>query len=225
MATLGFDVYGTLIDPLKMHVYLQPMIGIQAVPFAALWREKQIEYAFRRGLMHQYQNFDICTQQALQFAISLFKVQLSEMDQESLLGSYNKLPAFSDVFDGLIALKKQGHRMIAFSNGVAASIDALLGHAGILKLFDEIVSVDDLQTFKPDPRVYHYLTARGGLISKSTWLVSSNSWDVIGAKMAGIRAAWVQRNPDQPFDSWGISPDCIVSDLEHLAEKLATCRS
>ena len=220
MLTLGFDIYGTLVDPLEMQHYLQTVVGDKAASFAAVWREKQVEYAFRHGLMRQYQNFDICTQQALMFTSHTFGIELSEQDQEYLLNSYRKLPAFADVLPGLTALKTQGHRMIAFSNGVAESVHKLLIHAGIRDLFDEIVSVDDLQTFKPDPRVYQYLTDRGGLDSHSTWLISSNSWDVIGAKMAGLRSAWVHRSPDRIFDPWGISPDWEVKDLTDLAAKI-----
>jgi 2-haloacid dehalogenase len=53
---------------------------------------------------------------------------------------------------------------------------------------------------------------------EETWLVSANSWDVIGAKSAGIRAAWVKRNSAAMFDPWGIEPDVVVSDLEALAD-------
>ena len=73
---IGFDVYGTLVDPLEISVYLQKLIGNKAKPFAEIWRQKQLEYTFRRGLMDQYQNFDICVQQAMQYAIDCLNVKL-----------------------------------------------------------------------------------------------------------------------------------------------------
>jgi len=61
---LGFDVYGTLVDPLALAEPLQALVGEHAVQFANLWRTKQLEYSFRRGLMRRYVDFDICTRQA-----------------------------------------------------------------------------------------------------------------------------------------------------------------
>ena len=74
--TIGLDVYGTLVDPLDISVYLQQLIGNKAKLFAEIWRQKQLEYTFRRGLMNQYQDFDICTQQALQYAIDSLNIVL-----------------------------------------------------------------------------------------------------------------------------------------------------
>jgi 2-haloacid dehalogenase len=43
---------------------------------------------------------------------------------------------------------------------------------------------------------------------------------VIGARHAGLHAAWVRRTPDAPFDPWGIDPDITVADLDALADRL-----
>ncbi len=48
---IGFDVYGTLVDPLEMNGHLRPVVGDFADRLSEPWREKQVEYAFRRGLM------------------------------------------------------------------------------------------------------------------------------------------------------------------------------
>jgi len=96
----------------------------------------------------------------------------------------------------------------------------LLEHAGIMGLLQGVVSVDDLQTFKPDPRVYGYLARRTQKTKSDTWVVSSNPFDVLGAKSAGLRAIWVKRRSDMQFDPWGIEPDLIVKDLRQLAEAL-----
>ena len=105
---------------------------------------------------------------------------------------------------------------MAFSNGVEASIRALLANAGVLPHLEDVVSVDDLHTFKPDPEVYAYLARRTGRAPAETWLVSSNAWDVIGAKAVGLRAVWVKREPDTVFDPWEVEPDVVVSRLDEL---------
>jgi FMN phosphatase YigB (HAD superfamily) len=77
----------------------------------------------------------------------------------------------------------------------------------------KIIAKEFDHTFKPSPVVYAYLTRRVATDARSIWLISSNGWDVIGAQSAGLRAIWVQRNPDQILDPWGYEPDAIVNDL------------
>lgn len=217
---IGFDVYGTLVDPLQMNTRLEPLAGELSGRLAALWREKQLEYTFRRGLMREYEDFDVCTRQALLFAAGALGVKLSEQERERLIEEYRSLSLFPDVIPGVKALKKRSLTLVAFSNGVESTVRALLARAGALPHLQDVISVDDLKTFKPDPDVYRYLTRRLGTEPSETWLVSSNPFDVIGAKAVGLKTAWVRRNPDTQFDPWGIEPDLVVTDLESLAAKL-----
>ena len=63
--TLAFDVYATLIDTHGVIVALEKHVGAKAHDFSRTWREKQLEYSFRRGLMQNYENFAVCTSNAL----------------------------------------------------------------------------------------------------------------------------------------------------------------
>jgi len=51
-------------------------------------------------------------------------------------------------------------------------------------------------------------------------LISSNAFDVIGAKSAGLCAAWIQRDPATVFDPWPLRPDLVASSLEKLAAQI-----
>ena len=218
--SLGFDIYGTLVDPLDMNEHLRGLVGEKADRFSGLWREKQVEYTWRRGLMREYADFGVCTRQALDFAALSFAVELPDDDRERLVEEYQNLRPFPDVAPGLERLRSEGHTLVAFSNGVERTARVLLGRGGVLEHLEAVVSVDDLGTFKPDPEVYRYLARRLDRPPEETWLVSSNAWDVIGAKSAGLLAAWVRRKPDAVFDPWDIEPDLVVENLEQLAGKL-----
>jgi len=84
-----------------------------------------------------------------------------------------------------------------------------------------VVSVDEIKTYKPSAVVYRHLAERTGTALSETWLVSSNPFDVIGAKAAGLRTAWVRRNPRALLDPWGIDADLVVTNLIELGERLA----
>lgn len=215
---IGFDVYGTLVDPMQMKQPLRDLVGDRADRFLELWREKQVEYAFRRGLMKKYENFGVCTKQALEFTTASLGVHLSHEAHKELIKHYQQLPAFPDVVQGIMKLKAAGNTVVAFSNGTEAAVRSLLEQAGVLEHLEAVVSVDDLKTFKPDPEVYQYLAKRLNRAQSETWLVSSNPWDVIGAKSAGLKAAWIKRKPDAAFDPWEIEADCVVTDMNALAD-------
>ncbi len=217
---IGFDIYGTLVNPLDMNEHLRPLAGDDADAMSALWRQKQLEYTFRRGLMKKYENFGVCTSQALEFAAETFGLELSEEEKASLIEEYQNLRAFPDVAPGLEKMKEHGHRLAAFSNGVEATARKLFENAGIISRLDEIISVDDIATFKPDPAVYEYLAERFERPIDEVWLVSSNPFDIIGAKNSGMNAAWIKRSESAVFDPWGVEPDIVASDLEDLADTL-----
>jgi 2-haloacid dehalogenase len=213
---IGFDVYGTLVDPLGIGEELRRIVGDDADRVAHLWRTTQLEYTWRRSLMGRYEPFSICTAHALDFATRSLGHRLAPEAMATLLEAYRRLPAFPDAATGLAQMRDAGHRMVAFSNGEAAFVRAVLTHAGILPLLADVVSVDEVKTYKPAPAVYRHLAARMGTAMTDTWLVSSNPFDVIGAKTAGLRAAWVRRNPGAILDPWDIEPDLVVADLVEL---------
>ena len=218
--TLAFDVYGTLIDTHNVVSMLSKWSAENANEFSRVWREKQLEYSFRRGLMQNYEDFSVCTSQALDYTCQVFKLNLSRENKEKLLESYNKLSAFDDVIQGLEKLKARGFRLFAFSNGKAETVESLLTQAGIRHYFISVVSAEAIKSYKPDPAVYSYFLRQSGAYGNEAWLISSNSFDVIGSISAGMRAAWVQRSKDAIFDPWGVEPTITVTSLTELHEKL-----
>jgi 2-haloacid dehalogenase len=220
MPVLGFDVYGTLIDPFSIEEHLRPLFGDRAKEASELWRTKQIEFTFRRALMKKYQDFNVCTAQALTYVSAQLAVPLSPDDHRTLLDQYLRLPAYPDTLGGLQMLQDCDFKLIAFSNGTAETVGGLLQSGGIARCFSGIVSVDELQTFKPNPIVYEHLVQHARVPRDSVWLISSNTFDVIGAKACGLRAAWVQRDSTRVFDPWEFSPDIVVRNLQELSERL-----
>lgn len=218
--TLAFDVYGTLIDTNGVVRQLQNLVGDKAASFADHWRSKQLEYSFRRGLMRQYQSFAVCTEQALHQTCSVFGIDLDDAQCTELMAVYRRLPAFADVPDSLQRLRGAGHAMYAFSNGDAQTVDGLLVNAEIRQYFDGVVSVEAVNSFKPDPQVYQHFLQTTGAQADSAWLISSNPFDVIGALAVQMRAAWIRRQSNAVFDPWQVEPTAVLGDLGGLIGRL-----
>ena len=218
---IAFDIYGTLINPHGVVDELTRHLGERAQPFSNLWRDKQLEYSFRRGLMGRYQNFPVCTRQALDYADAVLQTNLDESVKTKLMAIYGELPAFEDVAQSLEAMASEGWQLYAFSNGTAEAVSGLLEHAQIDAYFAGVVSVDALQTFKPDPRVYRHFMEIAGTDAEHCWLVSSNPFDVIGAVATGMKAAWLQRAQTAVFDPWEFEPTCKINRLDQLKESVS----
>ena len=222
MKTLAFDVYGTLIDTYGMIDLLQRFIGEhRAQTFAVLWREKQLEYAFRRSMMNCYQPFNVCTADALAYCIDALGVSLTRGQQERLIERYLGLPVFDDVSECLESLSERNDvRVYAFSNGPGADVARLFSSAGIDHFFSDIVSVDEIRKYKPDPAVYGHLLDRTGSAAEHCWLISSNAFDVIGASTFGMNSVWVRRTEQQHLDPWGGRPALTIRSLSDLSASL-----
>ncbi|WP_455199125.1 haloacid dehalogenase type II [Kaarinaea lacus] len=219
--TLAFDVYGTLIDTHGVVAKLQEFIGDDAARFSHTWREKQLEYSFRRGLMRKYETFAVCTRDALDYTGAFYKLSLTEEQKQELIDSYRVLPAFEDVADGLSRFRAEAFHLYAFSNGTADAVSTLLRSAKLDVFFDGVVSVDEIRSFKPDPDVYHHFLKQSNANAEQSWLISGNPFDCIGALSVGMKAAWVRRSTDVVFDPWGVEPTLTVSGMVELYEKLS----
>ncbi|MEM0912574.1 MAG: haloacid dehalogenase type II [Pseudomonadota bacterium] len=216
---VAFDIYGTLIDTHGVVSLLQKIVGDQARLFSQTWRDKQLEYSFRKGLMKCYQPFSVCTAEALEYTCRIMQTSLSQDEKHRLLNQYSALPCFDDVVDGLQSLRDT-HTLVAFSNGEISAVNGLLERAGIGNFFVQVVSADEIKTFKPDPKIYHYLLERTNSTPENTWLISSNPFDVIGARAVSINTAWVKRNNAMVFDPWELKPSVIVDSLSKLSSTI-----
>ncbi|NKB38702.1 MAG: haloacid dehalogenase type II [Gammaproteobacteria bacterium] len=218
-ASIAFDVYGTLIDPLGISNALKPLIGKdKAHAFSETWRSKQLEYTFRRGLMRSYEEFPVCTRQALDYCCLQYNSNLDEVSRRDLMKMYQVLPAYDDVEPALRLLQDLDVQLFAFSNGVERDIQSLLENANLTTYFEGIVSVDEVQSFKPDPEVYNHFLKKTRSESKSTWLVSGNPFDILGAISAGWESIWLQRQEKSIFDPWNEQASEIIKSLDELAQ-------
>ena len=217
---IALDVYGTIVDTFAVEKHLERLIGASAEAFVNLWRQKQLEYSFRRALMHSYEPFSTCTREALIYCSRALHVQLTAEAEGELLEQYKRLPAYPDAKPALEKLRLKCRKLVAFSNGEQDVVTELLATQGLLDSLDAVISVDAVRSFKPDPAVYRLLAMRLQHDPQDIWMVSSNPFDVIGAKHFGLQAAWVKRRAAAVFDPWNIEPDVIADDLLDFAGKI-----
>ncbi len=219
--TLAFDVYGTLINTSGVYASLQKLVGDKAKLFVETWRNKQLEYSYRQGLMNHFEGFSTCTRYALDYTCIYCQVSLSQAQKTALLEEYKVLPAFADVKESLPELQAAGHRIFAFSNGEKTTVTNLLKNAEILPFFEGVVSVEKTKVFKPSPVVYKHFNDVTQTAKENSWMISGNPFDVIGALNYGMKSAWVQRTKETIWDPWTFEPTVIINQMTELNSKLS----
>lgn len=213
---LLFDAYGTLFD---VHSVIEACRAVTSDPqgLSLLWRQKQLEYTWLRSLMGRYEDFWFVTEAALLFACRRFGLDPSAAERARLMDAYLSLDAFPEV--GRVLACLHGLPCAILSNGAPRMLERVVAHNGLGGHLEAVISVDEVRTFKPAPVVYALGPARLGVPKESLGFVSSNCWDVVGAKAYGLQVVWVNRM-EAPLEELGLVPDLEIGDLEGLVRAL-----
>ena len=211
-----FDAYGTLFDVHSI-VHRTPGISGDLHALSVLWRQKQVEYTWRRALMKRYADFWQVTSEALHSATEKLQINPSEEEFNRLMEAYLSPDVFVDVKIALETLKV--FPLAILSNGSPTMLDAAVRVNGLDPYFAHVISVDAVKTFKPCPEVYELGTKVLGRSAEDILFVSSNAWDAAGAKAFGYRVCLCNRS-GEPMDCLGFDPDFTVSRLDRILSTL-----
>jgi 2-haloacid dehalogenase len=190
-----FDAYGTLFDVQSPVQKLSSEIGDKAVSLGALWRQKQLEYTWLRSLMGTHADFWVVTREALDFALAELEINEAGLADE-LMTLYLKLDAFPEVVEAMTALRQRGKRLAILSNGSPSMLDSVVRHAGLDKVFEHVLSVEEVGIYKPSRRVYRLAMQKFHIQdAPSICFVSANTWDAQAAAQFGFQVVRIARVP------------------------------
>lgn len=219
-SALVFDAYGTLFDVHAVVMRCETFWPGRGAQLSQLWRGKQLEWTWQRSLMRRYVPFAQLTRDALGYACEALGLDCGETQAAALMEEYRRLALYPEVAEALATLHAGGRGLAILTNGSPDMIVPLLAHHGMQSLFDAVLSVDEVKTYKPSPEVYRLAAKRLGVATSAIGFVSSNGWDALGAKAFGFGAWWINRNA-APLERLGIAPDGILAGLGELPALLA----
>jgi len=207
-----FDAYGTLFDT---HSIIEEGRAVTRDPQAlsALWRQKQLEYTWLLALMERYEDFWNVTGAALDFSIRRLGIVASDAAIRRLMEAYLTLATFPEVKPVLGAMA--GIPLGILSNGSPRMLNAMVHSSGIEDHFTHVLSADAVRTYKPSRSVYELGTRAFALSAEDIVFVSSNAWDVAGAKAFGYRTCWCNRS-GAPKENLGVTSDFEVTRLDEI---------
>ncbi|MBI4291027.1 MAG: haloacid dehalogenase type II [Betaproteobacteria bacterium] len=211
-----FDAYGTLFDVNSAAAQAKDELGEKWQPLADLWRTKQLQYTWLRGLMGRHVNFWQVTGDALDYAMASLKFDDPAL-RGRLMDLYLRLRAYPEVKETLSRLKSAGMKLAILSNGEPRMLASAAENSGIAEMLDAILSVEAVKVFKPHPSVYRLPQERFKLAPEAMCFLSSNAWDAHAAKAFGYRVLWCNRFAQAP-ERIPEPPDGVIETLAALPE-------
>ncbi len=211
----AFDAYGTCFDINSAAKSLANKIGKDWLAFSSTWRTVQLEYTWLRSLMKRYVDFWKVTEDSLEYAMESHGIDKNYKNE--LLNLYKKLNPYPELKDCLKSLKSKKLKICILSNGSPDLLRQLISNAGVQELFDDLISVEDVKIFKPDPQVYELVTKKYICKPEEVCFMSSNTWDIVGGGLFGYQTVWVDRF-NKKFDRLDYKPNMKIKNLSELTK-------
>jgi 2-haloacid dehalogenase len=201
-----FDAYGTLYDIQSVAAVTEQAFPGHGDLITQIWRIKQLEYSWLRSLMGRYENFGTITRDALAYSLRVLGLSADPATFDRIMDKYLALDLYPDAMAALAAMKDR--KLAILSNGSPQMLSALVRNSGLDKLLAATISVDAVKTFKPSPKAYALVEPALGISPAEVLFVSSNPWDVCGAKAFGLNVAWIER-----VSAEAMAAACATTDL------------
>jgi 2-haloacid dehalogenase len=237
-----FDAYGTLYDIQSVAAVTEAAFPGHGDLITQIWRIKQLEYTWLRSLMRRYQDFAAVTRDSLAYTLRALGLGFDAATFDRIMDKYLHLDLYPDALASLGAMKDR--KLAILSNGSPGMLEPLVKNSGLDRLLDATISVDAAKAFKPRPHAYALIETKLGIAPADVLFVSSNPWDVCGAKSFGLRVAWIERvSPEAmakacargdlvapltmfkalrtQMDELGFAPDYRIAALSELPEIVA----
>jgi 2-haloacid dehalogenase len=209
-----FDAYGTLFDFASAAASCADVLGDKTALLTALWRDKQLTYAWLRSIQGRHADFWQVTGDALDFAMEALGLTDPAL-RDRLMNLYLTLAPFPDAAGTVRRLRANGMKMAILSQGSPAMLGPVVEAAELTQMLDAVLSVEEVGVFKPHPGTYQLAVDRLGVTAGEIAFLSSNGWDAYAAAAFGMRAIWCNRY-DQPKERLPGAPEREIRSLAEL---------
>lgn len=180
----------------------------------ALWFSKMLLYSLVDTVTSNYHDFGSIGAACMQMTAEEHGIKLDEAEAGSAMAAMKTIPAHPDVPPGLRKMKEAGFRMFTLTNSAAPVIASQVKAAGIEQYFDGRLTTEGLNVYKPHPRTYHWAANEVGVPIGNCMIIAAHGWDVAGATIAGMRAAFLERPGKTRYP---LGPDIELSGQNMVA--------
>ncbi len=217
-STVVFDINETTLDLAPVRAVVDDILGPEGG--FTVWFQRLLQLSMTVTATDNYTDFSTLAPAALHAVARTGGRELADDAWAPVGAAMAALDPYPDVVEGLTRLRDGGHRTIALTNSAPASVTAQLERAGLMPLFDHVLSVDAVGRFKPAAAPYLHAAEVAQVGASEMWMVACHDWDLAGANAVGMSTAFVTR-PAMSFATPLPAADVTVADFIGLAQHLA----
>jgi 2-haloacid dehalogenase len=203
-----FDAYGTLYDIQSVASVTDEAFPGYGEVITQIWRMKQLEYTWLRSLMRRYEDFSVITRESLIYTLKLLYLKYDTAIFQRIMDKYVHLDLYPDAKQALVAMK--GPKLAILSNGSPDMLNTLVRNTGLDQVLAATISIDSKRVFKPSPDAYTLIESNLGVRPAEVLFVSSNPFDVCGARAFGLNVAWIERVTPEAMASLCQNTDLVA---------------
>ena len=165
--------------------------------------------------MKKHKNFWQITEDSLDKSMKVFNIDNNLKNE--LLNLYKILSPYPEVKKVLKSLKERKFKLAILSNGTPELLNDLVKKNNLNNLFDDLFSIEEVQIYKPDSKVYDLPIKKYNIKPNEIVFLSANTWDVSGGGNYGYHSIWVNRNKSH-FDNLDYLPKNEIGNLTQLLD-------
>jgi 2-haloacid dehalogenase len=218
-----FDQYGTVVDMegglTKVAAPYLKAKGWNGNPnsFVTWWRRTHFENSMIDALLHkEHTPYREIGFRAVDYVLNRCEIPHTDDEVRGLVSAIEKLECFPEVPAALTKLQTK-YKLVVLSNGDPDMLETAKKYHKVP--FDRVISVAEANSFKPHAATYTKAAELLGLPLEQILFVANHAFDVIGAKSAGMRTAFINRR-ERPFERTPHQPDIIVRTMQGLADMM-----
>jgi 2-haloacid dehalogenase len=218
-----FDQYGTVVDMQtglwEVAVDFLKAKGWKgnAYEFVTWWRRTHFENSMIDALLHRaHTSYRDIGHLSVRHVLTRARIAHTEDEVRWLVACIERLKCFPEVPAALARLQTR-YKIVVLSNGDPDMLEEAKKHHGVP--FDAVISVAEAGAFKPHRATYEMAAKKMGVALDEVLFVANHEFDCVGAKAAGMRAAFIDRR-SRPFARWPYQPDLQVPSMTALADAM-----
>ena len=218
-----FDQYGTVVDMqgglTKIAAPYLEAKGWKGKPnsFVTWWRRTHFENSMIDALLHKaHTSYREIGFRAVDHVLNRCDIAHTDDEVRALVAEIEKLECFPEVPAALAKLQTT-YKLVVLSNGDPDMLETAKTYHKVP--FDRVISVAEANSFKPHVATYTKAAELLGLRVEQILFVANHAFDVIGAKAAGMKTAFINRR-ERPFERTPYQPDVTVKTMQDLADAM-----
>ena len=215
--TILFDINETVLDLSSLKPKFKAAFGDESV--TATWFSMLLHTSTVCALTSTKTDFATLAGTMLDAVAARLSVELDKDARADILSGFASLPPHGDIQSALGRLRSAGYRTVAFTNSSLNLVTTQINNSDLTEYFDDIISVETTGSFKPDPKVYHFVAERLNRPTEDLRLVAAHDWDTHGALSAGMRAAYIDRS-GAPYHPLYLHPDVHAPNMLEVVEQI-----